>query len=113
MRMQPCDGIHLFFACRWTGVFLWSKGEHMKKIAVLAAILEEPDLHQEAFNAVVSEFKGIVKGRMGIPSPEYQMSMIAMIVQGEMDEINHLTGKLGNIAGVSVKTAISKKEIAE
>ena len=85
----------------------------MKRIAVLAAVIEEPDIHQEEFNSVVSEFKGIVKGRMGIPSPEYGMSMIAIIVQGEMDEINHITGRLGNIAGVSVKTALSKKEIAE
>jgi len=28
-----------------------------------------------------------------------------------LDEVNSLTGKLGNIPGVTVKTAFSKKEI--
>lgn len=84
----------------------------MKKIAVIAAVLEEPEQTQQEFNHIIGEFKGIIKGRMGIPSPEHHLSMIAIIVQGDMDEINHLTGKLGSIAGVSVKSAISKKEIS-
>lgn len=42
----------------------------MKKIAVISAILEEPNLCQKEFNEIVSGFKGIVKGRMGIPFEE-------------------------------------------
>ncbi|MEN3005249.1 TM1266 family iron-only hydrogenase system putative regulator [Dehalobacterium formicoaceticum] len=83
----------------------------MKKIAVISAILEEPGQAQQEFNSIVSSFKGIVKGRMGIPFEEEKIAVISLTIVGELDEINSLTGKLGNIKDVSVKTAISKKEI--
>ncbi|MCM8711809.1 iron-only hydrogenase system regulator [Clostridium sp. SYSU_GA19001] len=83
----------------------------MKKIAVISAILEEPKLCQKEFNEVVSSFKGIVKGRMGIPFEEEGIAVISITVLGELNDINSLTGKLGNINHVLVKTAISKKEI--
>ncbi len=82
----------------------------MKKVAVISAILEEPDKSQNKFNEVISGFKGIVRGRMGIPFTE-GIAVISIVVTGELDEINSLTGKLGNIEHVLVKTSISKKEI--
>jgi putative iron-only hydrogenase system regulator len=84
---------------------------YMKKIAVISAILEEPNLCQKEFNEVVSGFKGIVKGRMGIPFEDEGIAVISLTVLGELNDINSLTGKLGNINHVLVKTAISKKEI--
>lgn len=83
----------------------------MKKIAVISAILEEPEICQNQFNKVISEFKGIVRGRMGVPFQEEEVSVISIIVVGDLDEMNSLTGKLGNIEHVSVKISISKKEI--
>lgn len=83
----------------------------MKKIAIISAILEEPDQCQREFNEVVSSFKGIVRGRMGIPFEEEGIAVISLTVLGELNEINSLTGKLGNINHVLVKTAVSKKEI--
>ncbi len=82
----------------------------MKKIAVISAILEEPSKCQKEFNEIVSDFKGIVKGRMGIPFEE-GMAVICITVTGDLDQINSLTGKLGNLPYVSVKTAISKKDL--
>ncbi|WP_102401738.1 TM1266 family iron-only hydrogenase system putative regulator [Haloimpatiens massiliensis] len=83
----------------------------MKKIAVISAILEEPEKCQREFNQVIASFKGIVKGRMGIPFEEEGISVICITVMGDLDNINSLTGKLGNIPYVSVKTSISKKEV--
>ena len=82
----------------------------MRKIAVISAILEEPKEVQEKFNGVVSSFRGSIKGRMGIPFEE-GISVISITVIGTLEEINSLTGKLGNIDGVVVKTAIAKREI--
>ena len=42
---------------------------------------------------------------------ENETSIISIVVVGSINEINSLTGKLGNIEGVIVKTAISKKEV--
>lgn len=83
----------------------------MKKVAVISAILEEPDKCQKEFNEVISNFKEIIKGRMGIPLDEENVSVISIVVVGNLDIINSLTGKLGNIPHVLVKTSISKKEI--
>lgn len=83
----------------------------LKKIAVISAILEEPKICQNQFNNVISQFKGMVRGRMGVPFQEEEVSVISIIVVGDLDEINSLTGKLGNIEHVSVKTSISKKEL--
>ena len=82
----------------------------LRKIAVISAILEEPKECQERFNNVVSSFRGSIKGRMGIPFEE-GISVISITVTGTLEEINSLTGKLGNIQGVVVKTAIAKREI--
>jgi putative iron-only hydrogenase system regulator len=85
------------------------KGENMKKIAVIGAVLDNPSTCQSQFNQTISDFKGLIKGRMGIPFEDENVSVVSIIVYATIDEINNLTGKLGNIQGVSVKTAFSKR----
>ena len=83
----------------------------MKKIALISAILENPEAVQEQFNDVVSAHKGMVKGRMGLPFVEPGIAVVSIVVTGSMDEINALTGQLGKIPLVQVKTAVSQKEM--
>ncbi len=83
----------------------------MKKIAVISVILEEPRLCQNSFNEVVSSYGGMIRGRMGIPLENERIAVVCLAVIGTLDEINSLTGKLGNIEHVLVKTSISKKEV--
>lgn len=83
----------------------------MKRIAVIGAVLENPRHVQEKFNHIVSEYSDIVKGRMGLPFNDEHIGVISLVVVAEMDVINHLTGRLGQIPDISIKTAISKKEI--
>jgi putative iron-only hydrogenase system regulator len=79
----------------------------MSRIAVIGAILENPQVSRKGFNETVAQFKGIVKGRMGIPFDEQNFGVISITLLGELDDINALTGKLGNLPQVTVKTAIS------
>lgn len=79
----------------------------MQRIGVIGAVLEKPRQSQGAFNDTVASFRGLIKGRMGIPFDEEEMAVIALTVIGELDDINALTGKLGNLPLVTVKTAIS------
>ena len=83
----------------------------MRKVAVVSAILENPEENQREFNEVVSQFKGLIMGRMGVPVEGGNMAVISITLAGTLDEINNLTGRLGNIQNVTVKAAISKKEI--
>lgn len=83
----------------------------MKKVAVISAVLEDVQECQHEFNKVVAQYKEIVRGRMGVPFFEEGITVISITVVGDVDAINSMTGKLGNIPNVSVKTAIGKKEI--
>lgn len=83
----------------------------MKRIVAITAILEDPKSSQQDFNTIVSDFKGIVKGRLGLPLDNEGIAVVSLVVIGDLDEINDLTGKLGNLPDVQVKTAISKKEV--
>ena len=84
----------------------------MKRIAVIGIVLESPAEHQDSFNSIVSEFGDIIKGRMGLPFNEEGMGVISLVVIAEMDKINSLTGQLGKIPDISVKAAVSKREVA-
>jgi putative iron-only hydrogenase system regulator len=78
------------------------------RIAFIGAILEDPERSQRQFNSIVSSFKSIVKNRSGTPFPE-GIAVISLVVMGDVDSINALTGQLGQIPDVQVKSAISKK----
>jgi len=83
----------------------------VKRVAVVGIVLDEPKDTNSKLNEIIAEYKDIVRGRMGIPFIDAEISVISLTVVGSMDEINSLTGKLGNVSGISVKTSISKKEI--
>ena len=83
----------------------------MKRIAVIGIVLENPKESQNEFNRIVSEYNEIIKGRMGLPFQDEGMSVISLVALAEMDQINSLTGQLGKIPEVSVKTAVSKRKI--
>ena len=46
---------------------------------------------------------------MGIPHHEKGVSVISLIVDGTTDDIGALTGKLGALKNVNVKSALTKK----
>ena len=79
----------------------------MKRIGVIGAVLEHPQQSQAAFNETVAAYRDIIKGRMGIPFEAEEVSVVSLTVMGELDEINALTGKIGNLPHVTVKTAVS------
>ncbi|MDR1466272.1 MAG: iron-only hydrogenase system regulator [Treponema sp.] len=79
------------------------------RIAVIGAVLENPAQIQKQFNDAISAYKGIIRGRMGIPFDTEDIGVVSVTIAAEIDEINALTGKLGNIPGVVVKTAVSRE----
>ena len=79
-----------------------------KRIAVTAIIIDDPSAVQEV-NDVLHEYSEIIIGRMGIPYRERGISMISVALDAIPDRISSLTGRLGQIKGVSAKAVISKK----
>jgi len=59
-------------------------------------------------NEILHEFASIILGRLGLPIKEKNISLISVIVDGTTDEIGALTGKLGQVQGVRVKSTLIK-----
>lgn len=78
------------------------------RIGVVGIVVRDLE-NSKAVNQILHSFAHIIVGRMGIPYREKNISIISVIVDGTSDDISAMTGKLGKISGVTVKTAITKK----
>ena len=58
-------------------------------------------------NRVLSLYGDIIRGRIGIPSQTERSAVIGVIVEGDNNQIGAMTGKLGNIPGITVKSALT------
>ena len=76
------------------------------RVAVMAIIVEEPEA-VEKLNSLLHDYGKYIIGRMGIPYREKGINIISIALDAPQDSISSLAGKLGNIAGLSVKTAYS------
>jgi putative iron-only hydrogenase system regulator len=81
--------------------------EMQRRIAVVGLVIEKPSEVADRVNEVLSKYGHLIVGRMGIPYREKGISIISLIVDGTTDEISSMTGKLGNIAGVKVRSAVT------
>jgi len=79
-----------------------------KRLGFMGIIITDRNKQAGEVNNVLSEFGSIIQGRMGIPYKERNCSVITIIVDATTDEIGALTGRLGLIPGVSVKSALSR-----
>jgi putative iron-only hydrogenase system regulator len=82
-----------------------------KRIGVIGIVIDNPKQIGDKVNYLISQYGHLVVGRMGIPKPEENTGVIALIIEGTTDEIGALTGKLGNLPGVTVKSALTAKKV--
>ena len=61
----------------------------------------------EILNKLLHEYGGYIIGRMGIPYRKKNIHIISIAIDAQQDVISALSGKIGNISGISVKTAYS------
>ena len=76
------------------------------RVAVMAIIATRDDTVEE-LNAVLHEFGEYIIGRMGIPYRSRGINIVSIALDAPQDTISSLAGRLGNIPGISVKTAYS------
>ena len=79
-----------------------------RRIGFVGIILEGHD-GVEAVNHVLSEHAELILARMGLPRRDKGLSVITLVVDATTDELGGLTGKLGKISGVSVKSGLAKQ----
>ncbi len=77
-----------------------------KRVAVMSIIVEENE-SVEKLNAILHEASKFIIGRMGIPYREKNVSVISVVIDAPQNITAALSGKIGNLNGVTVKTAYS------
>lgn len=76
------------------------------RVAVMGIIVENMD-SVELLNSLLHEFGEYIIGRMGIPYRRRGISIVSIAIDAPQDVISALAGKIGNLDGISVKTAYS------
>lgn len=76
------------------------------RVAVISIIVEKEEA-VERLNALLHNYAQYIIGRMGLPYRAKGMNIICVAVDAPNDVISALSGKLGSLSGVSVKTAYS------
>ena len=80
--------------------------ENATRVAVIGIIVENAEKVGE-LNAILSEYRDVIIGRMGIPYPKKNVSCITVVLDAEQNAINTLCGKIGKLDGISSKAAFS------
>ena len=76
------------------------------RVAVISIIVENPTM-VEKLNALLHEYGEYVIGRMGIPYRKRGVSIISVAMDAPQATIAALSGKIGALQGITVKTAYS------
>lgn len=74
------------------------------RVAVMAIIVESIE-HVEEMNRILSESGRYIIGRMGIPYRQKGINVISIAIDAPQDVISAVSGKIGKLPGVSIKTA--------
>lgn len=76
------------------------------RVAIISIIVENGATVDE-LNSVLHEYGEYIIGRMGIPYRQKNINIISIAVDAPQDKISALSGKIGRLSGISVKTAYS------
>ena len=78
------------------------------RIGVVAIINQDPNDAYKSINEILHQYSSIIKGRLGLPDKDRKLGIITLIVDGDTDQIGAMTGKIGQITNVTVKSVFAK-----
>jgi len=77
-----------------------------KRLGIVAIVIEDQSSVSRV-NALLSESADIIDARLGLPLRGKGISLISLVVEGDTDRIGALTGRLGKLSGVKVKSVLT------
>ena len=89
--------------CSGKGGFFMSEN----RVAVISIIVEDRAVSPK-INSLLSEYGDYIVGRMGVPYRQKNISVMCIIADAPAEILNTLTGKIGQLSGVTAKTLMSK-----
>lgn len=81
-----------------------------RRLGFVGIVIENRHKSADAVNHILSDYGDHIRARVGIPYEEKHCSVITLVVDMTTDELGGLTGKLGNVEGIDVKSALSKSK---
>ncbi len=78
------------------------------RLAVISIIVNDTEA-SSGINELLHDFSNYIVGRMGMPYKERGVSIICIVMDAPEDIISSLSGKLGMLNGVSIKTTFARK----
>ena len=78
-----------------------------KRIGTILILVEDKNIIPK-LNQVLSNHGNIILARQGLALSERNYSLISLILEGTTDQLDSLSGQLGRIRGVSIKSAVLK-----
>lgn len=83
----------------------------MKRIGVIGIVIKGQRKAAAEIQKLLGEFGENIMGRIGIPDKNRELYVISVIFEGTNEQFSSLTGKLGRLENVNVKSAITSVEI--
>lgn len=83
-----------------------------ERIGAIAVIIEDQRQSAARVNEILSAHADCIRARMGVPNSERDLYVIAVIVEISTEELGAITGRLGNLPGVTVKSLLTNKSYA-
>lgn len=78
-----------------------------KRIGTITILLTDRT-ESATINTLISDNADIILCRQGLPFQQRPVAVISLIVEGSLDRINALTGRLGRVKGVECKAVVTK-----
>jgi putative iron-only hydrogenase system regulator len=78
-----------------------------KRLGVIAILITDKRSVPK-INSLLTEYSEIIYGRQGIPLRDKGVNVISLVVDGNTDQISALTGKIGQLKDVEVKSILTK-----
>ena len=76
------------------------------RVAVISIIVKQGD-SVEKLNNILHEYNQYIIGRMGVPYRQKGISIISIAIDAPQNVISTLSGRIGKLPDISVKTAFS------
>lgn len=76
------------------------------RVAVISIVVEDENTVEE-LNSILHDYGEYIIGRMGIPYRAKKINIISIAIDAPQNMISTLSGKIGKLHGISVKTAYS------
>lgn len=81
-----------------------------RRLGFVGIMIQDRATVVDRINRLLSEHAEMIRARTGLPNERNGCSVITLIVDATTDEVGRLTGQLGMLPGVSVKSGLGKKQ---